>query len=109
MQKVILNVLKKCFRTFGGDKVTPNNIMSIALKDNPLQFAGAVDVLDVVNCVLETSGYNNLLTASIRLVAGMTEKKVDNCEPYKDIEVEAYGELEETVLEIIKRRNEEQM
>lgn len=39
------------FRTFGGGHVSPNNIMSIALKYKPLQFAAGVDVSDVVRFV----------------------------------------------------------
>ncbi len=43
------------FRTFGGGQATANNPMAAALKDEPLCFAGCVNVKDVVLAVLATA------------------------------------------------------
>lgn len=40
------------FRTFGGGRGTRDNPISMALIDNPLQFAAGVDVKEVVQFVL---------------------------------------------------------
>lgn len=57
------------FRTFGGGRGTPDNPVAQALKDQPLCFAVAVDVADVVAMVLNESGYDDLLRAAIEVVS----------------------------------------
>ncbi len=52
----------KHFRTFGGGRVTPNNPISIALKDGPLEFSAGVDVKEVVMAVLLLAHKKDLLS-----------------------------------------------
>jgi len=48
------------FNSFGGGKVTPGNILSYALVNNPPSFAAGVDIASVVNFILRySSGIKN--------------------------------------------------
>lgn len=47
---LVVEVASK-FRTFGGGNVNKNNPISIALKDQPSQFAAGVDVGQVVDFI----------------------------------------------------------
>lgn len=51
------------FRSFGGGQGSNWNPIVNALKDNPLQFAAGVDIKDVVNFILDQSGFDKLLEA----------------------------------------------
>ncbi len=51
--KIVTSAVAARFRSFGGGNVSPNNIMSHALKDTPAVFAARVDIKDVVNAVIE--------------------------------------------------------
>lgn len=49
----VTELVGKKFRTFGGGKDSGYNPISSALKDAPFQFAGGVDVREVVTFILQ--------------------------------------------------------
>jgi hypothetical protein len=49
----IVRVIAQNFRCFGGGQFTEGNPLSVALQNNPPQFAAGVDVRDVVLFVLK--------------------------------------------------------
>ncbi len=51
--ELVTDVVARRFRSFGGGNVSPGNIISQALKDDPATFAAGVDVKDVVNKVIQ--------------------------------------------------------
>lgn len=51
LTKVIVQLIGEEFRTFGGGRATPGNIVAAAIKDKPLCFAMGVDVADIVTFV----------------------------------------------------------
>ena len=46
-------IVAKRFRCFGGGNVSPDNVISHALKDGPAVFAAGVDIKEVVSTVIE--------------------------------------------------------
>lgn len=48
----LVGMIRDKFPSFGGGKYNPNNIISVAAKDDPAMFAAGVDILEVVNFIL---------------------------------------------------------
>lgn len=51
----LLSLLERRFSTFGGGKSNPDNFISVALQDKPLQFAAGVDVKSVIATIIIAS------------------------------------------------------
>ena len=55
----IIKLIGEKFPTFGGGNLTNWNPISVALKDQPLAFAGGVDVEQVVDLILDNLTRDN--------------------------------------------------
>ena len=74
----ITQIIGQKFRSFGGGQENPYNPVSMALKDQPLQFAAGVSIKDVVRTVLYYSETERMLTKKdFKAVAGIIKASID--------------------------------
>ncbi len=51
--EIVTAAIAERFRSFGGGNVSPDNIVSHALKDDPAMFAAGVDIKEVVEATIQ--------------------------------------------------------